>query len=108
MRGRADGWIERMEDESVGGEGMGREAHLWFSVGFHYYGYCVVRFRICKVLTVQSPAGGSTFFIKVRLSLNYSLCLPACPLAPVHPEREEAWKRMTASKNEWGDKTTER
>lgn len=79
----ARGWAEKLISDSP-----------WVS---HYYGYCVIRFRICKALTMHSPAAASTFLVKVRLSLNYSLslCLPACPLAPVHPETELARKRMT-------------
>lgn len=101
MNGRTDGWIERMEEERLG-EGVGKEAHHWFPVGFApLLRLCCHVSEICKTLTAHSPAAAATTFIhKVKLSLNYSLCLStAWPLPPVHPAERER-ERMTGKGRE--------
>lgn len=101
----ADGWIERMEEEARRWAEKLISDSLWVS---HYYGYCVVWFRICKALTVHSPAAGSTFLVKVRLGLNYSLSvsrLSTSTCSPWERKRGREWQAGKKRKKNKSDKT---
>lgn len=86
----ARGWAEKLISDSP-----------WVS---HYYGYCVIRFRICKALTVHSPAAASTFLVKVRLSLNYSLSLSPC----LSTSTCSPWERESEEENDGQDEKREK